>query len=202
MKKLIIVVVLFSLVLAGCSKPARSPEGKTEAAALEPYDSLYLSLKASLQSGNHHQALGAIKSMKEAIWDQAPLALENARFVKNDNNSYGIYEPEEDYIFSYGEPIYLYIEPTGFTIIKNEAGYYEFGFLADFQLADENGEILGGQQNFARLPFKSWNRNTEIALTFTFNFRRLESGKYKIIITISDMYSKKKATSENWFMMR
>ena len=202
MQKFLIFWLILCLLLAGCSKATKEPAPEAKAPSFDPYDSFYTSLKSSLEDKNHAQALSVIKSMKEAVWAEAPLMLENAKFVKASENTYGVYEPEEDDIYDAGEPIYLYIEPAGYKILKNEAGYYEFGFSADFQVASESGEILGGQQEFARLPFKSWNPNSEISITFTYNFSGLPSGKYKIITTVSDLNSEKKATIENWFTVR
>ena len=202
MQKFLIIGLAFCLVLAGCSKGAKEPAPASKALSFEPYDSFYSSLKSSLNEKNHPQALSIIKSIKEAVWAEAPLMLANAKFVKSSENTYGVYQPEEDDVYDSGEPIYLYIEPAGYKILKNEAGYYEFGFSADFQVASESGEILGGQQEFARLPFRSWNPNSEVSITFTYNFSGLPSGKYKIMTTVSDLNSDKKATTENWFTIR
>ncbi|GAI74850.1 unnamed protein product, partial [marine sediment metagenome] len=70
--------------------------------------------------------------------------------------------------FRIDEPIYLYIEPIGYTIKENPKSSYEFGFFADFTIEGEDGKVLGGQKDFAKLDFKSWNFNTEITLTFTY----------------------------------
>lgn len=118
---------------------------------------------------------------------------------KGDNNSYGIYEPKENDVFTAGEPIYLYVEPAGYAETRNPAGYFEFGFKVDFQVVDDSGTVLGGQTDFAVLPFKSWNVNTEMSLTFTYTLSGLEKGKYKIITQVSDMHSAKKATNEKGF---
>lgn len=194
-------VLILILIVAGCSKPA----GKSAAPdrpSLEPYDSLYSSLKTALEAKKQGQALSVLKSMKEAVWAESPMILENVRFVKGPDNSYGIYAPKEDDIYGDGEDIYLYLEPAGYAIIKNQAGYYEFGFQADYQLADENGQILLGQMAFAKLPFKSWHQNSEIALTFTYTFTGLKAGKYKLFTTVSDLHSDKRATNEIWFAVR
>lgn len=65
-------------------------------------------------------------------------------------------------------------------------------------MADENGQILGGQERFADLPFKSWHANKEVAITFNYNFSGLAAGKYKIITTVYDANSDKKASTETW----
>lgn len=199
-------LLLFILVFlcANCSRKSDRPSEKTEpvAAASSPAaeisDSLHQSLLADLKDGDYLKALEKAEAIKEKIWEEAPLILANAQLVKGLNNSYGIYEPEEDNVYSDGETIYLYLEPAGYKILKNEAGSYEFRFLADFQLVTENGEILGGQERFVDLPFKSWHPNKEVALTFNYNFSGLTAGKYKIITTVHDANSDNKASTETW----
>jgi hypothetical protein len=122
--------------------------------------------------------------------------------VNSDDNTFGIYEPKEGNTFESGEPIYLYMEPIGYRFKKSQKGFYEFGFTADFTLEDENGNILGGQKDFADLNFTSWNCNTEIALTFTYTFTGFDQGKYKVVTHVEDAYSDKDATIENWFYIR
>lgn len=140
-----------------------------------------------------------MRSTIEDFWGTTPLLLQNVRFVKSDENSFGICEPKESDEFSAGEPMYLYLEPIGYALKKNPLGKYEFGFNVDFSLMSESGEILGGQEGFAHMPFSSWNFNTEIALTFTYTFSGLEKGCYKIVTTVRDAGSDKTATCEKWF---
>jgi hypothetical protein len=95
--------------------------------------------------------------------------------------------------------MYLYLEPVGYTLRKNLQGKYEFGFNVDFSLESESGGVLGGQKDFAHMPFSSWNYNTEVALTSTYTFSGLEKGKYKIVTTVRDAGSDRTATCEKWF---
>ena len=91
------------------------------------------------------------------------------------------------------------MEPAGYTVKKNDAGKYEFGFNADMSVENEKGEILGGQKDFAKMEFSSWNFNTEICLTFTYTYSGLEKGRYKIVTIVRDVRSDKSAAIENWF---
>jgi len=200
MKKLIIFGCALAIVFAGCAKKAE--EGKAAEAPTgipgvpASMQAAFTQLGAALEKQDFAAALSSLRSANESYWVMSPLLLQNPKFVKSDGNTYGIYEPKESDEFASGEAIYLYLEPFGYTLKKNLAGKYEFGFNVDFSLESESGEILGGQKDFASLPFSSWNFNTEVALTFTYTFSGLDKGKYKIITQVSDANSAKKATIE------
>jgi hypothetical protein len=195
MKRWLLFALAVTVAFAGCSKPAKT--GPTEpAAAVGPFDAPIEAFQAAFKAKNYSQALADLRSLLRSFWQESTLVLGNAKFVKSGDNSYGIYEPRENDVFTTGEPIYLYLEPAGYAVAQNPAGYYEFGFKADFQVADADGKILGGQTGFAEMAFKSWNFNTEVSLTFTYAISGLEKGSYKIITQVSDAHSDKKATIE------
>ena len=203
MKKLIILGCVLAVVLAGCGKqaeegkPAEVPAGIPGVPA--QMQAALTQFGAALEKQDFAAALSSLRSAIENYWVVTPLLLQNLKFVKSDGNTYGIYEPRESDEFASGEAIYLYLEPFGYTLKKNPAGKYEFGFKVDFSLESESGEILGGQKDFASLPFSSWNFNTEVALTFTYTFSGLDKGRYKIVTTVRDAGSDKTATCEKWF---
>jgi len=199
MKKVFLLGLIVIVILAGCTKPAKTGAAGANAEAVGPFDAPFGAFKSAFEAKDYGQALAGLRSLLGSFWAESPLVLENAKFVKGDNNSYGIYEPRENDVFTAGEPIYLYVEPAGFAVTRNPAGYFEFGFKVDFQVVDDSGTVLGGQTDFAVLPFKSWNVNTEMSLTFTYTLSGLEKGKYKIITQVSDMHSAKKATNEKGF---
>ncbi len=209
MKKILAGAMFFCvliLLVAACSRKTESPAEKTEAgtpgtvsAPAGAYDALYASMLAALKNQDYLKALETADSIKDKVWEDAPFMLKNVVLVKGMNNTYGVYEPEEDDVYGQGDTIYVYLEPAGYKIIKNEAGYYQFRFTADFQLVNENGEILGGQEQFANLPFKSWHPNKEIAITFNYNFSGIPAGKYKVITTVYDANSDRKASVDTRF---
>ncbi len=166
--------------------------------ATGPFDPFFSRFKNSFEKKDYLSALKSLRSSLQLFWKQSPLLVDNVRFVKGENNSYGIYTPKYGDKFTKGEPVYLYMEPVGYTIKKSPKGFYEFGFTADFYLADKDGKILGGQKDFAKLNFKTWNFNTEVALTFTYTFSGLKKGRYKIITHLKDKNSDKKVITEKW----
>ena len=166
------------------------------------FDEAYGAFAAAAAAKDYAGALAALRRLVTDFCTQSPLLLGNVRFVKGPSNSYGLFEPRGSDAFADGEAIYLYAEPAGYSFKRNPAGTYEFGFKADFQVADEGGKVLGGQNGFAVLPFKSWNPNSEVSITFTYTFSGLQQGRYKITTQVADMNSAKKAACEKWFTVQ
>jgi hypothetical protein len=166
------------------------------------FDESFARFKNEFADKDYNAAYATLHSALELFCEKTPLLLRNVRFVKGEDNSYGIYEPKANNNFSSGEPLYLYLEPVGYAYKKVPAGYYEFGFKADFILEDEGGNELGGQKDFADLKFNSWNHNTEVSLTFTYSFTGFDKGKYKVVTKVRDANSNKSATVENWFYVQ
>jgi hypothetical protein len=202
MKRTIALGLATMVFLAGCSKPANTGAEKPGGPEGGPLGASYEGFRSAFASKDFSLALTELRSLVEAFWAEAPLGLGNIRFVNGPDNSYGIYEPRPIDVFTAGEPIYLYMEPSGYAITTNPAGYHEFGFKADFQVADGSGQVLGGQKDFANLAFKSWNKNTEISLTFTYTLSGLEKGRYKLITEVADARSAKQVTAEKTFVIQ
>jgi len=203
MKKLWVIGLILIFVLAACTKKAEEKKTEEAAPALPGVTvgmmSALTQFGSALDKQDFAGAFQSLRAVLQDFWGMSTLLLENVKFVKSDNNTFGIYEPKETEEYASGEAIYLYMEPGGYALKKNDQGKYEFGFSADMSLEDEKGEILGGQKDFAKMGFLSWNFNTEICLTFTYTFSGLEKGRYKIVTTVHDVGSDKTAACEKWF---
>ncbi len=168
----------------------------------DAFERPFARFKSEFAEKDYYAAYATLHSVVELFCEKSPLLLRNVQFVRDEDNSYGIYQPKEGNNFAAGEPLYLYFEPVGYVYKKNPAGYYEFGFNADFILEDDKGNELAGQKDFADLNFSSWNLNTEVSLTFTYSFTGFDKGKYKVVTYVRDANSKKSATVENWFYIK
>ena len=199
MKKPFLIGLTAVLVLfAACAKKG-GPEAGAGTTPSGLFDSKLAQLKEAMEKNDDAGALAALRSTFEMFWEKTPLLLNNVKFVMSESASYGIYTPKATEEFAPGEVIYLYLEPVGQTLKKNERGQYDFGFTADFTLEDETGKVLGGQKDFVNPSFTSWNFNTEIALTFNFTFTGLQAGKYKIVLLVKDVQSAKSAAAVKVF---
>jgi hypothetical protein len=199
MKKPFLIGLTAVLVLfAACAKKG-GPEAGAGTTPSGLFDSKLAQLKEAMEKNDDAGALAALRSTFETFWEKTPLLLNNVKFVMSESASYGIYTPKATEEFAPGEVIYLYLEPVGQTLKKNERGQYDFGFTADFTLEDETGKVLGGQKDFVNPSFTSWNFNTEIALTFNFTFTGLQAGKYKIVLLVKDVQSAKSAAAVKVF---
>jgi len=201
MKKLWVFGLVLVFVWAACGKKT---EKKTEEAASAfpgvtvGMMSTLTQFGSALDKKDFATAYSSLRAVLQEFWGMSALLLQNVRFVKTENNTFGVYEPKETEEYAPGDAIYLYMEPVGYTSKKKESGKYEIGFSADMSIENDKGEVLGGQKDFAQMAFSSWNFGTEMCLTFTYTFSGLEKGRYKIITTVRDVGSDKTATCEKW----
>jgi len=205
MKKLCVLGLIVCVTFVACGKKAeetKAPEAPGTPAVPGVTAGMMTAISQfgeALGKNDFAAAYQSLRSVLVDFWGASPLILQNVKFVKSDTNTFGIYEPKAGEEYAAGEPMYLYMEPAGYTVKKNDQGKYEFGFAADMSVENEKGEILGGQKDFAKMEFSSWNFNTEICLTFTYTYSGLEKGRYKIVTTVRDVRSDKTAAIENWF---
>ena len=203
MKKLWVIGLILIFVWAACGKKAEEKKTEEAASALPGVTmgmmSTLTQFGSALDKKDFATAYSSLRDVLQDFWGMSTLLLQNVRFVKNDNNTFGIYEPKETEEYAPGEAIYLYMEPAGYAVKKNDSGKYEMGFNTDMSIENDKGEVLGGQKDFGRMAFSSWNFNTEMCLTLTYTFSGLEKGRYKIVTTVRDVGSDKTATCEKWF---
>ena len=110
MKKAGIIGVLLILGWAACGR--KTEEKAEEAAPALPgvtagMMSTLTQFGSALDKKDFTAAYSSLRGMLQDFWGTSDLLLQNVRFVKGEDNTYGIYEPRESEEFAPGEAIYL-----------------------------------------------------------------------------------------------
>lgn len=127
-------------------------------------------------------------------WTKSPLTVQRAIFVAERGSGYGIYK-ERPSEFKPGESLITYAEPVAFGYKELGKDAYEFGFSVDFVVKTEDGKILAGQENFAKLDMQSHRKNREFMLTLTLDVTGLTPGAYRLEYRLHDVSGNNKTTS-------
>ena len=151
---------------------------------------LMLAMPAAAQSP---EALEAAEAQVAAAWEQTPLSFRRALFA-SDIEAYGVYEPKQGAVFSPGEPIVVYAEPVGYGYQSNADGTYSFGFDFDLVVKTAEGQIMGGQEKFARTELTSRVQNKEFQVTLTLSLDGAPAGNYVLEYLAQDIASDQTAT--------
>lgn len=183
------------LVLVACVLALAAP-----AWAVDPFEAVGRA-NTSLNAGDYGGTVFHLREALQEVWNQAPLLAQNVHFVTDQPEAYGMYKPRANNVFDAVDPILLYCEPVGYTV-KRSGDIYSIAISADFSIVDSKGVVIGGQQNFGRWTMRSRAFNTEFMMYFTFNLRGLPAGQYRLLVTLNDQNSDKKADFEQPFVIR
>ena len=170
------------------------------AMAQNPLDALARA-NSSYMDGDYHQTMQDLREAMQAVWNLAPLEVNNVHFVSEQPEAFGMYTPRETSTFDGVEPLMLYCEPAGYTVVK-DGDNYKFSLKADFTLEDQEGKVLGGQKDFGNWGSKSRSFNMEFMMFFTFNIDGLPVGNYRLNVTLNDTNSEKHTTFTKEFLVR
>jgi len=135
-----------------------------------------------------HKPLAALRDVQAAydrLWNEGPLFLIQALFIKEDPQGYGHYDPRTDTVFTKSDPLYIYIEPGGYGF-KFDGTLYRFGFAVDIAVLDANGQERGGAKDFTNFDYVKRTANKEIELNFVISPLGLAPGDYQLKLTIHD----------------
>lgn len=143
-------------------------------------------IKGLFAKGDFKNALIKAKELYLTIWNKSPLFYLKAVLVENEPEGVGLYAEKKNNKFSEGDPIYIYVEPIGYTVVKKGENYL-FGLAADFAILDNEGNHLYEKKNFGTWSMESKNFNTEFFLFLRYSFTGLKPGKYRIITTLRDL---------------
>ncbi|MCD6363016.1 MAG: hypothetical protein J7M13_03320 [Synergistetes bacterium] len=180
-KKWIIAVILAVWLFIPISMAlAQSAEKKDNPLALAD------KVKQLIAKKDYKNALIKARELYLSLWNKSPLLLKKSLLVEDEPQGVGIYTERKNNKFAEGDPIYIYVEPMGYTVIK-KGDIYNFGLIADFAILDQDGNHLYEKKNFGRWSMKSRDFNTEFFLFLRYSFTGIKPGKYKIITTLKDM---------------
>ena len=146
-------------------------------------------VQAKADGGELLEALEMLGAAEFALWKSMPsMALRRAVLVTGEPAFFGSYESRGDNRYRPDEPVLLYVEPAGYSILEDK-GNYRFALTADFTLVDGGGQILGGQREFGRWEMSARRPVTDFMMYFTFDFTGLKAGSYNIETTVRDLNS-------------
>jgi len=163
-----IILVLCELAVAG---PLQDKAGEAEAA---------------LSAGKGGEAITLMREALFEAWKETPVAIPTATYVAAPADGFGIYAARDGNVFAAGEPLLIYLEPTGFDW-KQQDGLYLSLLTVDFDLTSSDGNVLAGQKGFGRFDFKSHVPNTEYMANLTLNVSGAPAGDYVLVLTVNDV---------------
>ncbi|MCB2189459.1 MAG: hypothetical protein KQJ78_23820 [Deltaproteobacteria bacterium] len=145
----------------------------------------------SLASGDTLQAWQAAVRASEDIWQKMPFKVVKTVLTDGPAGGYGMYKPRASNVFKAEAKtvILIYLEPVGYKMVKSADGVYNYGVALDLMIANKDGKILFGQENFLKQDFKSWRFNQEIYLSVTLTLNQPGPGDYFVVLRAKDLKS-------------
>ncbi|MCB2188125.1 MAG: hypothetical protein KQJ78_17035 [Deltaproteobacteria bacterium] len=167
------------LALAGNPCPAR--------AADDGFDKALAGAKRGYGQHRPGLTLESLRLAMELAWPRFPFQALNVHLTTELPAGFGVFTPRPDNHFQPGDPLFLYLEPVGFEVKKDEAhGLYLYDLAADFNLVDGRGNVVGGRRDFARFQGKSRYFPQRLPLNFTYSLKGLPPGDYTVETIIRD----------------
>jgi len=143
------------------------------------------------------QSLEEVDKRRAALieaWQQTPLTIRKAIFVKGEPRGFGLYEEHPSNEFRPGEKVVVYAEPVGYGWKDLGNGLFQLGFIVDFVIKAKDGEILAGKDNFMRIATDTHTRNLEFMVVLTLNLSSAPAGDYVVEYKLHDVASDKTAS--------
>jgi hypothetical protein len=153
--------------------------------AAEDLSALAGEAEQAVSAGNTLQALDLAERIRQAVWDEAPLAFRKAVLVDSEPTEFGKEVARADNVFNVDEEIHIYAEPVAFGWQKVGDGF-ETDMVADVRVATTDGKIIAGHKGFSQFKIDSAEPNPDTFLTVTYVFGGLGAGDYIVTTTLSD----------------
>ncbi len=175
------------LVLSAAAVAAGSSTTAAAAGSVAPEDARAAVARAAerITAGQPAEAVEALREATLAVWSAAPLDLVMVAEAAGQAAGFRDFDPRNGGPYPAGEPLHLYIEPIGLHYAFAE-GVYTMGLAADFLVLNRDGTILGGQRNFADVPFTFHVPSTVVYMTASFRTDGLPPADYLLQLTVRD----------------
>ncbi|MBI2717789.1 MAG: hypothetical protein HY245_01770 [Rhizobiales bacterium] len=148
--------------------------------------------EAAMATGNYPEALKAIDTARDKVWEAMPLSFSNYLFVAGDPQGYGVYDPRLNAVFKRSDPVIIYTEQVGYGYAR-DGELYKVDLSLDFAVKSADGKVLAENKGFGLLNFRSRIPNKEFYGKITYNFSGLQPGKYAVTTTAHDLTTGKTA---------
>ena len=157
--------------------------------------------RQQIDRGEFAAAQGSLRRAMMVVSDRAALNINFFDVVAKPAASFTNYTLRENNHYKAGEPILLYVEPTGYAF-RRHGEMLRFGVEADFELIDSNGNVLGGKKKFQRSVIEGREPIFEFFTNITYNFTGIQPGKYVVRTVLHDIVNQDEAWFELPFEIR
>lgn len=145
-------------------------------------------------------AYASVDQAARAIWDRMGLGLGKVLITEEPAQGYGVYRVRPSNVFTLPQDkrlvVFLYMEPTGYKMVKQPDGTYGMGFAIDLAILDPQGKVLMSKDDVAQRRVVSHNRNREFFLYLNVTLNGPPAGKYILRITVKDLVGTQKTTAQ------
>ena len=139
------------------------------------------------------QTMAGLHRAMAGAWQKLPFTAINVHLVAAPPQGYGQFIPRVDNVYRPSEPLILYLEPVGFTVVHDQhKGTYRYHLTADFNLVDAWGRVVSGRRRFGHFQGQSRHFPDRFPLTFTYSLSGLPPGQYKVETILHDMLDPQK----------
>ena len=138
------------------------------------------------------EALTKLDRLNEEIakvWASSPLAFRSV-VVVNGAEGFGDFKPRDGNRFKAGETLMVYVEPVGFTYVR-ENSRYAFALAADLSIESDAGQVIAEGADLFLIDDSSRVQIHEFYMLLSVKIPDIKAGGYKAVYQVKDMNSGK-----------
>lgn len=140
------------------------------------------------------QALTEAFDAMDTAWKNADLTVTHAAFTDGPASGYGNYSALADSTYAPDQPIYIYLEPAGFSYreeTSEDGTAFSYKLNIGYRLLNNDGLQLTGSDSISVLEDSSRNKMREVWSALRFEFSSLPAGRYILETILMDDISSK-----------